>query len=302
MRAKFIIFALVLVSSTLYSQQDAQYTNYMYNTNNINPAYAGSRGVTSVFGLYRTQWVGMDGAPVTSSFSVNAPFDYNLGGGLSFVNDRIGPTVSNTISADVSYTIHTSETYQLAFGIKASGNLFNLDATKLNPKNQDDPSLQNLDNQFTPNVGAGVYFYSDKLYIGLSAPSIFTTTRYSDDDIAIYEERVTAYFIGGYVFDLNRNLKFKPTFVSKLVKGAPAQLDVSANFLFNDKFTIGAAWRWDAAASIMAGFQISDGLMIGYSYDLETTELNNYNSGSHEIFLRFEFIKHLERVLSPRFF
>jgi len=293
----------MLMGTVSYSQQDAQYTQYMYNTINVNPAYAGSRGVMSIFGLYRTQWVGLDGAPVTSAFSVNSPIENtNLGVGLSFVNDRIGPTVENTISADVSYTIQTSETYKLSFGIKGTANLFNLDPTKLNPMNQNDPLLQNLNNNFSPNVGAGVYFHSNKSYLGVSVPNFFETKRYSDNDVAVYKERTNLYFIGGYVFDLSPSLKFKPAFLTKMVQGAPLQLDVSGNFLINDKLMLGAAWRWSAAMSFMAGFQITDGLYVGYGYDLETTKLANYNSGSHEIFLRFELFKRQSRIVSPRFF
>lgn len=293
----------MLMSAVSYSQQDAQYTQYMYNTINVNPAYAGSRGVMSIFGLYRTQWVGLDGAPVTSAFSVNSPIENtNLGVGLSFVNDRIGPTVENTVSADVSYTIQTSEKYKLSFGVKGTANLFNLDPTKLNPSNQGDPLLQNLNNNFSPNVGAGVYFHSNKSYLGLSVPNFFETKRYSDNDVAVFKERMNMYFIGGYVFDLSPSLKFKPAFLTKMVQGAPLQLDVSGNFLINDKLMLGAAWRWSAAMSFMAGFQITDGLYAGYGYDLETTKLANYNSGSHEIFLRFELFKRQSRIVSPRFF
>lgn len=183
MRTKILYFALLLIGVTSYSQQDAQYTQYMYNTINVNPGYAGSRGVLSIFGLHRTQWVGLDGAPTTNAASVNAPINNtNLGVGLSFVNDKIGPTVENTISADLSYTIQTSDTYKLSFGIKGTANLFNLDVTKLNPVNQNDPLLQNLDNDFSPNVGAGVYFHSDKLYLGASVPNFFETKRYDDKD------------------------------------------------------------------------------------------------------------------------
>jgi type IX secretion system PorP/SprF family membrane protein len=294
---------MLLMSLVSYSQQDAQYTQYMYNTINVNPAYAGSRGVLSVFGLHRTQWVGLDGAPTTNAFSINSPINNsNLGVGLSFVNDKIGPTVENTISADLSYTIKTSETYKLSFGIKGTANLFNLDINKLKIQNQGDPLLQNLNNNFSPNVGAGVYFHSDKSYLGLSVPNFFETKRYDDNDIAVYKERMNLYLIGGYVFDLSSNLKFKPAFLGKVVEGAPLQLDLSGNFLINEKFVLGAAWRWSAAVSAMAGFQVSDGLYIGYGYDLETTKLANYNSGSHEIFLRFELFKRQDRIVSPRFF
>ena len=110
------------------------------------------------------------------------------------------------------------------------------------------------------------------------------------------------YFIGGYVFDLSDNIKFKPAFLSKVVSGAPLQLDLTANFMFNEKFILGAAYRWDAAMSGLAGFQINQNWMIGYAYDAETTKLANYNSGSHEIFLRYEFKGKKEKVVSPRFF
>ncbi len=303
MRTKISLFAMLLVGLVSYSQQDAQYTQYMYNTETVNPAYAGSRGVMSIFGLYRTQWVGLDGAPKTGAFSINSPIENtNLGVGVSFVNDQIGPTVDNTISADISYTIQTSEVYKLSFGIKGTADLFNLDVTKLNYTDQADPLLQNLHNNFSPNVGAGVYFHSDKSYLGLSIPNFFQTKRYSDNDVAVYKERMNLYVIGGYVFDLSPDLKFKPAFLAKTVEGAPLQLDLSGNFLINDKFMLGAAWRWSAAASFMAGFQITDGLYIGYGYDLDTTKLAHYNSGSHEIFLRFELFKRQDRIVSPRFF
>ena len=303
MRTKILLFAMLLVGLVSYSQQDSQYTQYMYNTETVNPAYAGSRGVMSIFGLYRTQWVGLDGAPKTGAFSINSPIENtNLGVGVTFINDQIGPTVDNTIAADISYTIQTSEVYKLSFGIKGTADLFNLDVTKLNYTDQADPLLQNLHNNFSPNVGAGVYFHSDKSYFGLSIPDFFQTKRYSDNDIAVYKERMNLYVIGGYVFDLSPDLKFKPAFLAKTVEGAPLQLDLSGNFLINDKFMLGAAWRWSAAASFMAGFQISDGLYIGYGYDLDTTKLAHYNSGSHEIFLRFELFKRQDRIVSPRFF
>ncbi|PZO31893.1 MAG: hypothetical protein DCE86_08505, partial [Flavobacteriaceae bacterium] len=276
---------------------------YMYNTININPAYAGSRGVLSVFGLHRTQWVGLDGAPVTNTVSINTPINgTNIGMGLSFVNDRIGPTDENAISADISYTVKTSETFKLSFGIKATANMFNLDVNKLNPADQGDPRLMNLNNNFTPNIGAGAYFHSDKMYLGLSVPNFFETHRYDDNSVSVNQERMNFYLIGGYVFDLSPSIKFKPAFLMKAVNGAPLQADVSGNFLFNDKLTLGVAWRWDAAVSAMAGFQITEGLFVGYGYDLETTKLANYNSGSHEVFLRFELFNRFNKVTSPRFF
>ncbi len=302
MKTNFFIFALMLVDLVSYSQQDSQYTQYMNNTMNVNPAYAGSRGVMSVFGLHRTQWVGLDGAPVTNAVSINTPIENsNLGVGVSFINDRLGPTDENNISLDLSYSIKTSETYKLSFGVKGSADLFSFDSSKLNIYSSDN-SLQSYNNKFSPNLGAGAYFHSDNSYLGLSIPNFFETKRYSDNDYVVYKEKMNFYLIGGYVFDLSPNLKFKPAFLGKMVQGAPLQLDVSANFMLNDKFVLGAAWRWSAAASLMAGFQVNDGLFIGYGYDLDSTKLAHYNSGSHEIFLRFELFNRQSRIVSPRFF
>lgn len=293
----------MLTCYTGFAQQDAQYTQYMYNTININPAYAGSRGVMSIFGLHRTQWVGLDGAPTTNAFSINTPINNsNLGLGVSFVNDKIGPTSDNTISADLSYTIQTSEQFKLSFGIKASGNLFNLDVNRLNPADANDPNLQNFDNEFSPNFGAGIYLHSDKMYFGLSVPNFLQDSKYNDNEVAVFQERMNFYAIGGYVFDISPSVKFKPAFLTKVVTGSPLQVDASANFLFFDKLMLGAAYRWDAAMSALAGFQVTDGLFIGYSYDRETTQLRNYNSGSHEVFLRFELFNKVSKLVSPRFF
>lgn len=303
MKTKIVSAVLLLLPLLGLAQQDAQYTQYMYNTININPAYAGSRGALSLFGLHRTQWVGLDGAPRTNAFSLNAPINNSkIGVGLSFVNDRIGPTSENLISADVSYTVQTSETYKLSFGIKASANMFSLNRDELRPEDQDDPSLQGFKNKFSPNIGAGVYFHSDKMYVGFSIPNFIQQYAYDDNDVTVNKERMNMYLIGGYVFDLSPSLKFKPAVMGKLITGAPLQVDASANFLIYDKFVLGGAYRWDAAWSAMAGFQITDGLFLGYAYDLETTRLRNYNSGSHEIFLRYEFLNNFNRITSPRFF
>jgi type IX secretion system PorP/SprF family membrane protein len=303
MKTKIVSFITMLLALVSYGQQDAQFTQYMYNTININPAYAGSRGAMSIFALHRTQWVGLDGAPTTNTASINTPIsNSNLGLGVSFVNDKIGPTNENTVSADLSYTITTSENFKLSFGMKATANLFNLNVNKLNPVDQSDPQFQNQRNVFTPNIGAGIYYRSDTAYLGLSVPNFIQTNRYGDNEVVIFKEKMNFYLIGGYVFDLSYNVKFKPAFLTKLVQGAPLQVDVSGNFYINEKFTLGLAYRWSAAMSTMVGFQVSDEMYIGYGYDLETTKLDNYNSGSHEVFLRYEILKNNDKIISPRYF
>ena len=310
MKKIFLILLLSFVGAISYAQQDSQFTQYMYNTININPAYAGSRGVFSIFGLHRNQWVGLDGAPVTNTFSFNTPINNSkFGIGLSIINDRISPADENSISADVSYSIPTSETFKLSFGVKATANLLNVDFTKLNIYSPGDVLAQyNIDNKFSPNVGAGVYFHSDKSYFGFSVPNFLQTKHFDKSEggfssSSVASERMHFYFITGHVFDISTaNVKFKPALLTKMVQGAPLQVDLSLNFLFNDKFTIGGAYRLNAAASFMAGFQFSDSWFMGYGYDMEVTKLANYNSGSHEIFLRYELFKNYDKIVSPRFF
>jgi type IX secretion system PorP/SprF family membrane protein len=309
MRAKLLLLLLFLTGFEMYSQQDSQFTQYMYNTINVNPAYAGSRGVMSIFGLYRNQWVGLDGAPVTSTASLNTPIsNSNIGLGLSFISDKIGPSDETSISADVSYSIPTSERFKLSFGLKGTANLLNIDFTKLNIYDPGDPRFQNnVDNKFSPNIGAGIYFHSDKTYLGLSVPNFLETKHFDESSNSnsasfVAKERMHYYFIGGHVFDLSPSIQFKPAFLAKAVQGAPLQVDVSANFLINEKFTIGAAYRWSAAMSAMVGFQANQNWFFGYAYDMETTKLADYNSGSHEIFLRYELFNNYDRVVSPRFF
>ncbi|MFH6964680.1 type IX secretion system membrane protein PorP/SprF [Flavobacterium plurextorum] len=299
-----VLIIIVLSSNYMSAQQDAQYTQYMYNPTVINPAYAGSRDVMSIFGLYRTQWVGLEGAPKTGTLSMHTPIENSrVGLGLSLVNDRIGPSDDTTLAADISYTIDVSYQYKLAFGVKGSANLINVDYTKLDIYDPSDPRYQqNIDNKFSPNVGAGVYLYSDNTYVGLSAPALLETSHYNGMSTYVAKEKIHYYFMAGHVFDLDYNLKFKPSALVKMTEGAPLQVDLSANFLFNEKFTAGVAYRWSAALSALVGFQVSDGLFIGYAYDAETTKLANYNSGSHEIFLRFELFKKFDKIVSPRFF
>ena len=308
MKTKFIGLLLVLLSSLGYAQQDAQYTQYMYNTTVVNPAYAGTRETLNVFALYRTQWVGFDGAPQTANFSVTSPIAKNLGLGVSVVSDKIGPSEESNLAVDFSYIINVSENYKLSFGVKGSANLLNVDFTKLNIYNPGDPRFQNnIDNKFSPNVGVGLYLYSDKAYFGFSAPYLLESNHYdksasSTATTFMATERIHYYGIAGYVFDLSPSLQFKPSVLTKLVQGAPLQVDLSGNFLINQKFTLGLAYRWDAAFSALAGFQASDSWFIGYSYDMDSTKLNNYNSGSHEFFLRYELFTKKNRILSPRFF
>lgn len=304
MKIKFTFLGiLLLLVNTIYAQQEAQYSQYMYNTISVNPAYAGSRNVLSVLALHRSQWIGLEGAPTTSTFSINTPIpETNLGLGISAISDRIGPTEQTTVSGDISYTIRLSEKTNLSFGAKGTASFFSFDQYKVTPFQANDPKWKSLSSNMSPNFGVGMYLHSDKYYLGLSIPNLMESNFYNDNEIAINSQSRNYYFIGGYVFDVSNWIKFKPAIVSKIVTGAPVQLDLSGNALFMDKFVLGAAYRVDAALTGLAGFQVNDELFIGYSYDFDTTNLSRYNSGSHEIFIRYEFVFKNDKLVSPRFF
>lgn len=303
LKVLLVILFCTSIGPNVFSQQDSQYTQYMYNTIAINPAYAGSRGALSIFGMHRNQWVGFTGAPKTNIVSLHTPFQNSrFGAGLTFSNDQIGPTAENTIAADLSYKVKISQSYAMSFGIKASATFFNFYANKLNPKDVADPTLESFKNSFSPNLGIGLYVHSDKTYFGLSTPQVFENYKYDDNELALNRERLSLYFITGTVIPLSSQLDFKPAFLAKYLDGAPLQMDISANFLINQKLTLGAAYRYDAAISALAGFQLSEMLFVGYAYDFETTQLQKYNQGSHEIFLRFELFKNYNGINSPRFF
>jgi len=289
----------------------------MYNTQVINPAYAGSRDALSFGLLGRTQWVNFEGAPKTGTFTVNSPIGVlgNMGLGLSIVHDELGPAVESNINIDYSYTINTSDTDKVSFGLKAGLDLLDVDFTKLNIADQGDIFENNVDSKIQPQIGAGIYFHTDRFYTGVSVPNFLNTKHFDESQISniindpsgtvgktTAAERLHYFLIAGYVFDLSDNLKFKPATLIKLVSGSPLEWDVSANFLIIEKFTLGASYRWSAALSAMAGFQISDEFFIGVGYDYQTTDIESFSSGSYEVFLRFDVFKKPERVLTPRFF
>ncbi|CAM1367011.1 conserved exported hypothetical protein [Tenacibaculum sediminilitoris] len=289
----------------LKAQQDPQYTQYMFNTMSVNPAYAGSKGHTVITALGRTQWVGFKGAPDTQNLSFDTPLGFSgLGLGLNLVNDKIGPSHEVYFDGNLSYTIETGTENYLAFGLKLGGRLLNIDWSK--GTRVDDESLfaNNINGKFLPSVGAGVYYHTPKWYVGLSVPNFIRTEHYDGDLESIKTtavERMHFFLIAGYVFDITESIRFKPATLIKVVSGAPLSLDISANVLFNNKFRAGLAWRWGDSMSALLGFQVSDSLLIGYAYDLTTSNYNVTNTGTHEIMLRYEVFEKL-KYRSPRFF
>lgn len=314
-----IVVLLTLMVQVSFGQQDPQYTQYMYNTQVINPGYVGSKMHTSIGLLGRSQWVNFDGAPQTGTLTYSTPLGQleNMGIGFSLVHDQIGPSVETNLTVDYAYNLRVNASGQLAFGLKAGIDVLNVDFSKLNipDEGQGDIFEVNIDNKLQPQVGLGAYYFTDKFYAGLSLPNILKTKHFDSNSIdAIVSgqsgnlgattaaEELHWFFISGYVFDLNPNLKFKPATMVKVVKGAPVQWDLSANFLIQEKITLGTSYRLNAALSAMAGFQVNDGLFIGVGYDYQTTALETYSDGSYEVMFRFDVFNSVERIIAPRFF
>ncbi|MFS4448984.1 type IX secretion system membrane protein PorP/SprF [Maribacter sp. 2307UL18-2] len=301
---KYIIVIITVLSSCLaWTQQDPQFTQYMYNTISVNPGYAGSRGHLSILGMYRTQWVGINGAPESQVLAIDGPVGRNVGLGLVIANDQLGPSNETFLDANFSYTIRlTNETKKLSFGLKGGGRLLNVDFSKGSFENPDIAFQTNINSKFLPTIGAGVYYHSEKSYLGLAIPNFFEAEHYDSEELNISTERLHYFLIGGTVFDMSADLKLKPAFFVKWVPGSPVIADVSLNALIKETLSLGLAYRWDDSFSALAGLQVSPRLKIGYAHDFTTTDLRNYNFGTHEIFLRFEFKSEERKFKSPRFY
>ena len=280
----------------------------------INPAYAtAEEGILNLGGLYRAQWVGLEGAPNTGSFFAHTPLNDKIEMGISFTNDNIGDVVNeNNIFADFAYVLPVGIESKISFGVKAGVTLFdtNFNGFELqsgNVNNGLDVAFNENTNSVFPNLGIGAFFFTDTYYVGLSAPNMLSTKHLENENgiKATGIENVHYFFTGGYVFDLNRDLKLKPAFMARSVKGAPLAVDITANVLINEKLEAGLGYRLGDAVSALVNFRVSPELRIGYAYDYTTTNLGNFNSGSHEIFILFDvdlfgFKNGYDR--SPRFF
>ena len=298
-----IVIVLLLCSMSASSQQLPQFTQYMYNTISINPAYAGSREVLSLVGLHRSQWVGLDGGPTTQTFSIHAPMrNEKVGLGLSFINDELGFENFTYIYGDFSYTINLNAKTKLAFGLKGGFTSYSIDQ-ELRDAEPNDPAIYGIENRWNPNIGLGTFLHSNKWYLGLSAPRILTTDLNGEDNVQALE-RISYYITGGYVFNLNKTTKFKPAFLVKATNGAPLSYDVTANFLFNEKLWLGAAYRFNESAGALGAImdiQVSKQLRLGYAYEYPISDIRPYTNGTHEILLMFEVFKS-KRIKSPRYF
>ena len=305
---RLIILTAVLILGFEYSnaQQLPQFTQYMYNTIAVNPAYAGSRDALSIVGLNRNQWAGFDGGPQTTTLSIHSPLrNEKIGLGLSLINDKTGYESLTYIYTDFSYTIQANDDVDVSFGLKAGVTTYKLASELYNSAftGGDQYFNERLD-RLNPNIGAGILFHSDKWYAGLSIPKLINHDLNNDSDYKALET-VHYYMIAGYVFDLSESVKFKPSTMVKYTKGAPVSTDLTANFLFNEKFWLGGSYRINGeqgAFGALADFQVTDQFRVGYTYEIPTGEIRPYTSGSHEILLMYEFRFMKRKQKSPRYF
>lgn len=299
---KISIIAVLLLAFQMHGQQDPQYTQYMYNMNIINPAYAGSRENLSFGLLFRQQWNGIDGAPETGTFFGHSPIGNNLGLGLSLITDKIGPVKETNVYADISYTLKLGGGHNLAFGVKAGATFHDIGLTDLDLIDDTDPFFSENINETTPNFGAGLFYYTDKYYLSFSVPNLLSSVHLDANGFKIGSETQHYFLTGGYVFDLSPNTELKPSFMVKSAFGAPTSFDVNVNARFFKKVEIGASYRLDDSFSGLVNFAITPSIRIGYAYDAVSSDIKAYAPSSHEVMLLFDlnFPKRVSR--SPRYF
>jgi type IX secretion system PorP/SprF family membrane protein len=301
---QIILIALIsiIVVPNVSGQQDAQFTQYMDNALYVNPGYAGSRGMLNATAIHREQWLGIEGAPRSTSFSVHSPLSYeSLGLGLTFVNDKVGPIQQSMVYADFSYSLRfKNPKNKLSFGLKAGINVINSRTNELQTDQSNDPSfLQAAQTLVNPNFGFGIYYHSPKWFVGVSTPKILEG-KYPGTDRKL--ERRHYFLIGGGVFDINKTWKLRPTTQLKVTEGAPMSLDLSVAGIYNEKLWLGLMHRFGDSFGAFVQYQATPQFKVGFAYDQTITELVSYNSGSYEILLSYDFVFKKDGIRSPRFF
>jgi type IX secretion system PorP/SprF family membrane protein len=306
-KLKLLTILLLILGLNGFAQQDPMYTQYSSNPILINPGYAGSRGFGNLTGVFRKQWVGINGSPTTTSISYNAPVRrYDFGVGASLLYDALGPVTQTGLYLDYSYLIRFNEKGTLSLGLKGGFNYFYLNYSGLKYNEpDDDPDILENESLFLPNFGVGAYYYSDKMYLGLSVPKLIRNSLDKNKNTLEHLNREEWHFflIGGYIFSVTDNLDFKPSFITRYAVGAPLSLELNITFMLFDKIWLGAMYRVGDSVGGLVNWQVNKRLNFGYSYDLTQSDLGAFNRGSHEITLSYVFFRdNGKRILSPRFF
>lgn len=304
---KSIVAVVCVLLGTLkgFSQQDPHYTQYMYNQSIINPAYAGINEYLSTGILYRSQWLGMDGAPTTGTAFLHTPVAKNLGVGVSFVNDNIGPVTENSAFADVSYTLRLGKGHSLALGVKGGVTMQEIGLfSKINNTlpNKGDIAFSEDSSETLFSAGAGLFYFTNKYYVGFSVPNFLQNTYIEKSNRKFGTDVVHMFLTGGYVFDLNNDWKLKPSTMLKMAVESPLSADLSLNTLYREKLEFGVTYRLQDSFGAMVNYRITPKLRIGYAYDYITSDLSYKTSGSHEVIVLFDVFYKKKVSSSPRYF
>jgi type IX secretion system PorP/SprF family membrane protein len=303
---------LALAPSAAKAQQDPMYSQYMFNHQVLNPAYVGSWGfLTSTF-LYRKQWVGINGAPETGSFSFHTPSKNDRHGfGLSFITDKIGVTQTNGFTAAYAFRIHLSEHARLALGLQGSLDNYQARFGDVRTGSTIDPGTNGSDPAFTgnsvnlwlPNAGAGLFFHTKHFYAGASTPRLITHNLSNASVASTAHQSRHFFFTTGVVIGQDDAfVKFKPSILVKYSPSSPVQFDVNAHVLFADRLWVGLSYRTEDAVVFMLQAQLLQWLRMGYAFDLITSELNTYGNASHEFMLGMDLNFKKKAMVSPRYF
>lgn len=305
-----VAFALSLGSLSANAQQTPMYTHYMYNTLVINPGYAGSRDALTITALHRSQWVDFKGAPITQTLTIHSPLrNEHLGVGLSISNDKIGPTNNTSVFVDFAYMMQLTKKSKLSLGLSGGANIFQASLGSLQLDEQVDPVFQNsITNHVAPNFGFGMYYSRERFYAGISSPDLlqnnYSVVSESNGNTLVAKEQRHYFFIAGSMIKITDNFAFKPTTFVKVTSGAPIQGDVTASFIIMKKLLLGVMYRTGDAFGALVGLDITEQFHVGYSFDYSYgLKTFKYNKGSHEIVLRYDFIKaDKKQIHSPRYF
>lgn len=303
-RCLCLLSIALLIPDKAISQQDPMFTQYMFNTLALNPAYAGTRDMLSLMALSRHQWVGFNGAPATQTFTAHTPVANNIGIGLSLIHDKVTPTNQTGLYFDYAYRIRLSSSSLLSFGLKGGFNYYKYDMSELvKPQPGGDPALNGeVVGKYLPNFGFGLYLYSNRYYVGFSVPKLLENKLAEDEIAQAGKETRHYFFMAGVVLNISQDIKLKPGFLTRITQASPLSLDANLNFLIREKLWVGGMYRLNDSFGAIIQYQFTPQFRIGYAFDMTTNEMRNYNSGTHEVMISYELNFTRDKVQNPRYF
>ena len=298
-----LLLFLVVLSTKLIAQQEPLYSQYMFNSLPINPAYAGTQDCLSASVIARKQWLALDGAPSTQTLSLHTPINKSkMALGITAVNDRIGVTSNTGVYGAYAYKIKFKKSV-LSFGLQVGFTNYVSRYSQLEVRTPNDPSFATDDIRFfLPNFGGGVFYHSDKFYLGFSVPHILDHLG-GKTNVALNAVQYQQYFLtSGYVVTLSPQLKWKPSFLAKVVQGAPFQMDLNTTFMIHDVLWLGVSYRTNTSLNFIVQAMLTDQLSLGYSYDAALNKFRSAAKASHELMLNYKFVYFRKNVTAPRYF